>query len=41
MSEILKRLHGIVILGEPVQARGLPIRALGAGLALLTTRLGV
>jgi len=47
MSETLKRLHGIVILGEPDQVRDLAARALGAVRALgtvrapLTARLGV
>jgi hypothetical protein len=41
MSETLKRLHGIVILGEPDQARDLAARALGAVRAPLTARLGM
>jgi hypothetical protein len=41
MSETLKRLHGIVILGEPDQARGLSARALGTVRAPLTAWLGV
>ena len=41
MSETLKRLHGIVILGEPDQARDLPMQVPGAVRAPLAARLGV
>jgi hypothetical protein len=41
MSETLKRLHGIVILGEPGQARDWAARALGTVRAPLTARPGV
>ena len=47
MRETLKRLHGIVILGEPDQARDWAarapgaVRALGTVRALLTAWLGV
>jgi len=37
-SEILKRLHGIVILGEPDQARDCAMQAPGAVRALGTVR---